>query len=75
MASSTPGPQSSIGIFYVSVPIRMTVVAMETRGLSVYAPVAPTEECLGLLRPLIREHGPVRFIVLPSVAVEHKVLD
>jgi len=53
----------------------MTVVAMETGGLSVYAPVAPTEECLGLLRPLIREHGPVRFIVLPSVAVEHKVLD
>ena len=64
----------AIGIFYVSVPIRMTVVAMETGGLFVYAPVAPTEECLGLLRPLIREHGPVRFIVLPSVAVEHKVL-
>ena len=52
----------------------MTVVAMETGGLFVYAPVAPTEECLALLRPLIREHGPVRFIVLPSVAVEHKVL-
>ena len=64
----------SIGIFYVSVPIRMTVVAMEAGGLFVYAPVAPTEECLDLLRPLIAEHGPVRHIVLPSVAVEHKVL-
>ena len=64
----------TIGIYYVQVPIRMTVVALESGGLFVYAPVAPTEECLSLLRPLIRDHGDVRFIVLPSVAVEHKVL-
>ena len=64
----------SIGIYYVQVPIRMTVVAMESGGLFVYAPVAPTKECLSLLQPLIREFGDVRFIVLPSVAVEHKVL-
>ena len=64
-----------IGIYYVHVPIRMTVVAMkESRGLLVYAPVAATKDCLDQLRPLIEEHGPVRYIVLPSVAVEHKVL-
>ena len=28
--------------------------------LQVYAPVAPTKECLALLQPLIDEHGPVR---------------
>ena len=62
-----------LGVFYVHVPIRMTVVAMEQGGLFVYAPVAPTRECLDLLQPLIDEHGPVKYIVLPSVAVEHKV--
>ena len=46
---------------------------MDTGGLFVYAPVAPTKECLDLLQPLIDAHGPVRYIVLPSVAVEHKV--
>ena len=62
-----------IGIYYVHVPIRMTVVAMESGGLFVYAPVAPTKECLALLQELIDQYGPVRNIVLPSVAVEHKV--
>ena len=69
-----------IGIYYVHVPIRMTVVAVNQErgvagggGLLVYAPVAPTEECLALMDRLIERHGPVRDIVLPSVAVEHKV--
>ena len=62
-----------IGIYYVHVPIRMTVVRLESGGLFVYAPVAPTKECLSLLQPLIDAHGPIRYIVLPSVAVEHKV--
>lgn len=62
-----------LGIYYVTVNLRMTVIALQGGGLFVYAPVAPTEECLALLQPLIDEHGPVRFIVLPSVAVEHKV--
>lgn len=62
-----------IGIYYVHVPIRMTVVSLTSGGLFVYAPVAPTRECLALLQPLIDKHGPVRHIVLPSVAVEHKV--
>lgn len=61
-----------IGIYYVHVPIRMTVCTLKD-GLFVYAPVAPTKECLALLQPLIDEHGPVKYIVLPSVAVEHKV--
>ena len=62
-----------IGIYYVHVPIRMTVIAMESGGLFVYAPVAATRECLALLQPLIDAHGPVKHIVLPAVAVEHKV--
>lgn len=38
-----------IGIYYVHVPIRMTVIKMESGGggLMVFAPVAPTKECLG----------------------------
>ena len=62
------------GIFYVVVPIRMTVVRLNTGGLLVYAPVAPTRECLGLLQELIDRHGDVKYIVLPTVSgVEHKV--
>lgn len=66
--------EQMLGVFYVHVPIRMTVVRMDSGGLFVYAPVAPTEECLALLQPLIDAHGPIRYIVLPSVAPEHKVL-
>ena len=55
-----------LGIYYVYVPIRMTVVRMESGGLFVYAPVAPTRECLALLQPLIDAHGEVRRIVCPS---------
>lgn len=62
-----------IGIYYVHVPIRMTVIKMEAGGLLVYAPVAPTKELLALMQPLIDAHGPVKHIILPSVAVEHKV--
>jgi hypothetical protein len=63
-----------IGIYYVHVPIRMTVVSLQSGGLLVYAPVAATRECLDLLQELIDEHGSIRHIVLPSVAAEHKVL-
>ena len=61
-----------IGIYYVHVPIRMTVCVIND-GLFVYAPVAPTKECLQLLQQLIDTYGPIQTIVLPSVAVEHKV--
>jgi len=49
------------------------VIALDSGGLFVYAPVAPTKECLALLAPLVAAHGTVKHIVLPSVAPEHKV--
>jgi len=62
------------GIFYVVVPIRMTVVRLEAGGLLVYAPVAPTPECVQLVRELEAEHGTVQHIVLPTISgLEHKV--
>lgn len=62
------------GIFYVVVPIRMTVVKLEEGGLLVYAPVAPTPECIQLVKALVAEHGEVKYIILPTISgLEHKV--
>ncbi len=62
------------GILYVIVPIRMTVVKLEAGGLLVYAPVAPTSECIKLVRELEAEHGDVKYIILPTISgIEHKV--
>ncbi len=62
------------GIFYVVVPIRMTVIRLESGGLLVYAPVAPTPECIRLMRELEEKHGEVKHIVLPTISgLEHKV--
>lgn len=62
------------GILYVVVPIRMTVVKLDAGGLLVYAPVAPTRECVGLVQELVAEHGDVKYIILPTVSgLEHKV--
>ena len=44
------------GIFYVIVPIRMTIVKLAAGGLLVYAPVAPTAECLRLVNELVSIH-------------------
>lgn len=61
------------GVFYVAVPIRMTVVRVAA-GLMLYAPVAPTLEVVEALRELEERHGPVVTIVLPtSSGLEHKV--
>jgi hypothetical protein len=61
------------GVFYVAVPIRMTVVRLR-HGLMLYAPVAPTAEVLEGLRDLEQRHGPVCTIVLPSSSgLEHKL--
>ena len=38
-----------------------------------YNPIAATPELLAMLDPLIRKYGPIRHIVLGSVAIEHKV--
>ena len=62
------------GIFYVIVPIRMTVIKLEPEGLLVYAPVAPTPECIRLLNELVAEHGEVKYILLTTISgIEHKV--
>ncbi len=62
------------GILYVVVPIRMTVVKLEAGGLLIYAPVAPTPECIRLLKELVEQHGDVKYIILPTISgLEHKV--
>jgi hypothetical protein len=62
------------GIFYVVVPIRMTVVKLEAGGLLIYAPIAPTPECIRYVNELVAQHGDVKYIILPTVsAIEHKV--
>ncbi|MEO0541203.1 MAG: DUF4336 domain-containing protein [Cyanobacteria bacterium P01_A01_bin.105] len=62
------------GTLYVVVPVRMTVVRLAAGGLLVYAPVAPTPECLDLMTELVNRHGDVKYIVLPTVTgIEHKV--
>ena len=44
------------GIFYVVVPIRMTVVKLREGGLLVYAPIAPTPECIRLITELVKKY-------------------
>jgi hypothetical protein len=62
------------GVFYVVTPIRMTVVRLDTGGLLVYAPIAPTRECIALMNELVNEYGDVKYIILPTVSgLEHKV--
>jgi hypothetical protein len=62
------------GILYVAVPIRMTIARLDDGGLLVYAPVAPTPECIRLVRQLEAQHGAVKYIILPTVSgLEHKV--
>lgn len=61
------------GIFYVVVPIRMTVIKLAEGGLLVFSPVAPTRECVRLVRELEVDHGEVKYVILPTVTgVEHK---
>ena len=55
--------------FSVYTPVRMTVIRLKSGGLWVHAPVAPTEECIAL----VKELGNVEYIVLPTFAYEHKV--
>ena len=61
------------GVFYVAVPIRMTVVRLRA-GLLLYAPVPPTGEVRAALAELEHRYGPVCTIVLPtSSGLEHKL--
>lgn len=62
------------GIFYVVVPVRMTVVRLAEGGLLAYAPVAPTSECIRQVRELEASYGEVKYIILPTISgLEHKV--
>jgi hypothetical protein len=63
-----------LGAVAIQVNQRMTVVKLaDDGGLWVHNPVAPTPECLRLLEQLCAQHGPVKHIVCPTYAVEHKV--
>jgi Domain of unknown function (DUF4336) len=62
------------GILYVVVPIRMTVIKLSKGGLLIYAPVAPTPECIRLVKELVAQHGDIKYIILPTISgLEHKV--
>ncbi len=62
------------GILYVVTPIRMTIVRLSAGGLLVYAPIAPTQECLRLVNELVIQHGDIKYIILPTASgLEHKI--
>jgi len=64
------------GILNVQVPVRTTIVALSNEaggGLWVLNPIAATREFVDMVKGLERKHGPVRHVVLGTVAVEHKV--
>jgi hypothetical protein len=61
-------PQS-LGFSSVTANVRMTVIKLRCGGLWVHAPIAPTAECVRLVKEL---GSPVKYIVLPTFAYEHK---
>jgi len=61
------------GILNVQVPLRMTIIKLSGGGLFIYDPIAPTQELVDYVKSLEQIHGPVKHIVLGSVAIEHKV--
>lgn len=62
------------GVVNVNVPVRSTIVKLSKGGLFIYNPVAPTLECLNFVRELEKSFGPVKYIVLGSLGLEHKAL-
>jgi len=61
------------GIYYVAVPVRMTVIKVN-EGLMILNPLPPTVELINQLNELIFKHGPIKAIVLPTASgLEHKV--
>ncbi|XP_042443037.1 uncharacterized protein LOC122028085 [Zingiber officinale] len=62
--------EQALGFSSVSTNIRMTVIKLKSGGLWVHAPIAPTDECIKLLKEL---DAPVEYIVLPTFAYEHKI--
>ncbi|XP_052196850.1 uncharacterized protein LOC127804133 [Diospyros lotus] len=62
--------EQALGFSSVSTNIRMTVIKLNSGGLWVHAPIAPTKECIQLVKEL---GAPVEYIVLPTFAYEHKI--
>lgn len=62
--------EQALGFSSVSTNIRMTVIKLKSGGLWVHAPIAPTKECIQLLKEL---GAPVECIILPTFAYEHKI--
>ncbi|MEW5300581.1 MAG: hypothetical protein WDW36_003500 [Sanguina aurantia] len=60
----------AIEAFDVYTPVRMTVIKLKSGGLWVHGPIAPTQECVRLIREL---NAPVEYIVLGTFAYEHKI--
>ena len=60
------------GVVNVNVPVRQTVIRLKDGGLWVHNPVAPTPQLLDMMRELEKKYGPVKHIVLGTVALEHK---
>ena len=62
------------GFLYAVVPIRMTLVKLQQGGLLIYCPIAPTPECINLVRELEAQHGEVKYIIhSTSSGLEHKI--
>ena len=60
------------GIINVNVPVRCVIVKLKSGGLFINNPVAPTEECVNFVKDLEMKYGKVKYIVLSSLALEHK---
>ena len=61
------------GIYYVAVPVRMTVIKVND-GLMILNPLPPTIELINQLSELTFKHGPIKAIVLPTASgLEHKI--
>ncbi len=63
------------GVVNVNVPVRMTVIKLSRNaggGLWILNPLAPTPQLIQQMKSLEHDHGPVRHIVLGTVALEHK---
>lgn len=62
--------EQGLGFSNVTTNIRMTIIRLQSGGLWVHAPIAPTAECISLIEEL---GAPVEHIILPTFAYEHKV--
>ncbi|BDA42088.1 hypothetical protein COCOBI_02-8900 [Coccomyxa sp. Obi] len=62
--------EQALGFSNVTTNVRMTIIKLRSGGLWVHAPIAPTQECIRLVKEL---GMPVEHIVLPTFAVEHKL--